>query len=179
MGRVYCSWVDRVSSEKIETSPIFPRRDVRENRNVPNFLAGFILLSGIHLAGCATPYQTQGFQGGFTDARIEGTHDEFEVEFEGNVGLDAKALDDSLLRRAAELSIRNGFTHFEVVGRSRQTGLGFVVQPGILGPSRKTSRSIHVKCYPDNPGGAAISASAFLNRQQPAPSQSSSRPTAL
>ena len=135
--------------------------------------------AGMLATGCATPYQSQGFQGGFTDARIEGTHDEFVVEFEGNVGLDAKTLDESLLRRAAELTIRNGFTHFEVLGRSRQAGLGFVVQPGILGPSRKTSRSIHVKCYPYDPGGAAISASDFLKRQQPATDPSSSGPTTL
>ena len=118
-------------------------------------VAGCWLLSvGLAATGCVTPYQATGFQGDFSEARIAGTTNEFWIEFRGNVGLDAKVLEQSLLRHAAEVTVKHGFTHFVVVGRSRQAGVSFILRPPVVGPSRHTERSLHITCYVGNPGVA-------------------------
>lgn len=102
-------------------------------------------LCGIGLLGCATPYQAGGFQGGYSVRPV--TEDTFQISFEGNVPLDRKVLQQSLLRRAAEVTLEHGYTHFALLSRSGNTGIGFVLRPGILGPIRQTGRSIVVQCY--------------------------------
>ena len=110
--------------------------------------------------GCATPYRAAGFQGDFTEERVG--EDTFWVRFEGNVPVDAKTLEQSLLRRAAELTLEQGFAHFVVVNQSRQTGLGFVLRPGLIGPSRRTERAILIRCSGPLGEPGAIDADAFL-----------------
>lgn len=67
----------------------------------------FILL---FLAGCATPYQKAGFRGGYTETRL--ASDMYDVHFEGNRYTDALTVKNYLLRRCAELTQTNGYTHF-------------------------------------------------------------------
>jgi hypothetical protein len=123
-----------------------------------------LALSVCVLAGCATPYQATGFQGGIDSGPI--SDDEFWVSLTGNVGLDPQAAESSLLRRAAELTLDHGFTHFVVTGRTRAAGIGFVLRPGMLGPSQQRERSITVRCSPGHPGlDGAIDARAFLQSQ--------------
>ena len=110
---------------------------------------GWILLCGVSVAGCATPYQAQGFQGGYAEARLDART--FRISFEGNVGLDRKTLEASLLRRAAELTLRQGFTHFAIEDRGRRTDVGFVMRPGVLGPTRRAERSIVIRCFAGDP----------------------------
>lgn len=121
----------------------------------PNPPTHYLLLT-IHsallvlFAGCATPYQATGFEGGFTEVAM--ADDVFEIGFNGNTRVDAKALEQSLLRRAAEAARAHGFTHFVVEDRGWQTGLGFVFRPGILGPSRHIERTMRIRCYTGDPG---------------------------
>ena len=127
-----------------------------------------VVLSLAVVGGCATPSQARGFQGGFSESRIGGTDDEFWIEFEGNAPLDAKTLEQSLLRRAAEVTLERGFTHFVVLGRSHQAGFGFVFRPGMIGPSRQTERAVHIRCSAGHPGvGDAVDAARFLGSLQP------------
>ena len=115
---------------------------------------GWILLCGLSVSGCATPYQAQGFQGGYSEVQID--ERTFQIHFEGNVGLDRKTVDTSLLRRAAELTLREGFTHFLIEDRGQRTDVGFVMRPGLVGPTRHTKHTIVIRCFAGDPGRPGV-----------------------
>lgn len=73
-------------------------------------LGGVLLL----LAACATstPYgPAQGARGyGFSDQRIESN--KFRITFRGNSSTSREIVENSLLYRAAELTVQEGFDHF-------------------------------------------------------------------
>lgn len=76
----------------------------------------YLLLMGSLLAGCMTPYQPEGYTGGYTDTQLgENT---FRVTFRGNVEVSKARAADYALLRAAEVAITNGFRYF-VVSESR------------------------------------------------------------
>jgi hypothetical protein len=96
----------------------------------------------------------------------------FWIGFEGDTALDADAVEQTLLSRAAELAVQHGFTHFIVVQRQQGTGLGFVVRPGRIGPSRRTARSIHIRCFVGDPGDPdAVEARRLLGEGEPPPAR--------
>jgi len=80
-----------------------------------------ILLSLVAIAGlaaCATSYQPQSFSGGFTETQLD--KNVFRVSFQGNGYTRAERAEEMALLRSAELTLKNGFTHFAIVdGRSR------------------------------------------------------------
>lgn len=115
-------------------------------------------------AGCAFQSKTRG-QGRFADYQSDANT--FRVAFEGNTKLDADALEQSLLRRAAELTLRVGYTHFVVLDDSRQSSVGFSLRPGKIGTSHYSERSLKIRCYPGHPGvGDAVDAARFLQFQE-------------
>ena len=77
-----------------------------------------ILTAVTTLAACATAYQPEGFSGGFTETQLD--KNVFRVSFQGNGYTGANRAEDMALLRSAELTLKNGFTHFVIVdGRSR------------------------------------------------------------
>ena len=70
------------------------------------------------LTACATAYQPEGFSGGFTETQLD--KNVFRVSFQGNGYTRADRAEEMALLRSAELTLKNGFTHFAIVdGRSR------------------------------------------------------------
>lgn len=70
------------------------------------------------LAACATPYQPQSLSGGFTETQLD--KNVFRVSFKGNGYTNADRAEEMALLRSADLTLRNGFTHFIIVdGKSR------------------------------------------------------------
>ena len=55
---------------------------------------------------CATPYQKQGFTGGYTEYQI--SEDIYKVKFRGNILVDLDTTKRYALVRAAEITIENG-----------------------------------------------------------------------
>jgi hypothetical protein len=78
-----------------------------------------VLALGLGLSACetATPYQpaTPNAGGGFTDQKVDDTH--FTVTFQGNSVTSRKTVENYLLYRAAELTVKQGFDWFEMVDR--------------------------------------------------------------
>jgi hypothetical protein len=73
----------------------------------------------ILLAGCATTYQPEGFSGGFSETQLD--TNVFRVSFRGNGYTRAERAEELALLRSAELTLKNGFTHFAIIdGRSRE-----------------------------------------------------------
>lgn len=81
-----------------------------------------LTVATIGLSACATGPRYTPFQpatptaGGFSEQRIEATR--FRVTFEGNTRTTRQRVEDSLLLRAADLTIENGFDWFEIATRA-------------------------------------------------------------
>jgi hypothetical protein len=77
------------------------------------------------LASCATPtlYAPADARGyGYREQRVES--DRFIVTFAGNAATNSEAVADAALRRAADLTIAEGYDWFEVVSRNDSMGGG-------------------------------------------------------
>jgi hypothetical protein len=101
----------------------------------------FFLFTLVALTGCATLYQKEGvFTNGFSDFRT--AEDTFVVTFRANEHTPAEKVLEYALKRASELTLKNGFRYFTVLD---QTGKG----PGLHYPSlRLTIQCFHTA--PDN-----------------------------
>ncbi len=67
----------------------------------------------ITLSACATAYQPQSFSGGFAETQLD--TNVFKVSFRGNGYTNPEKAEDLALLRSAELTLKNGFTHFAVI----------------------------------------------------------------
>ena len=72
------------------------------------------VLAVLALAGCATPAayapRQQGQATGYTDRQL--TPNRYQVTFTGNASTPREQVEDDLLRRAAEVTLAAGYTHF-------------------------------------------------------------------
>ena len=94
--------------------------------------------------GCATTRRV-GFQGDYS--MVAFGDDVFKIVLESRQAFDQQMGEALLLRRAAEVTLQNGFTHFVVISQDRATGLGFVARPGMLSPVRETNQAITIRSY--------------------------------
>lgn len=74
----------------------------------------FVVLA---LAGCATPYQSRGLTGGFSETQLD--ENVFQVSFRGNAYTGRERTADFTLLRSAEVAIENGFRYFIIVDSER------------------------------------------------------------
>jgi len=72
-----------------------------------------VLVISCSLAGCATPYKSYGFAGGFSETQLD--TNVFRVSFSGNGYTPAERAEDLALLRSAELTLKNGYTHFVII----------------------------------------------------------------
>ena len=76
-----------------------------------------LFLICLFVTGCATSYHKAGFTGrGYQDEQLQA--DEFQVSFAGNSKLSQAKARQYALRRAAELTIEQGFDYFIVTNES-------------------------------------------------------------
>lgn len=73
----------------------------------------FALAVVILLAACASPYQPEGFGGGYSETQL--SENIFKVSFRGNGYTSEDRAADMALLRSAELALENGFKYFAVV----------------------------------------------------------------
>lgn len=79
----------------------------------------FAALSVLVLASCATAYQSEGLSGGFTETQLE--TNVLRVSFRGNGYTRQEKAEELALLRSAELTLKNGFSHFAIIdGQSRE-----------------------------------------------------------
>ncbi len=150
---------------------------------------GFLVVMPIACAlpGCATPYKPMTWAGGFDDFRI--TEDTFEVTFRGNSRTARETVSRYVFRRAAEVTIAHGFTHFAPIFEVDRTRVGTVYQsagyggvyghgPYLYDTSGGFSTTIEqpavmmrIQCFneplPDSDG--LVDAAKFLEYNYPAP----------
>jgi len=74
----------------------------------------FLLIAISTLAsGCATTYQQKGFTGGFSETQLR--QDVYRVSFNGNAYTNPQRAADFTLLRSAELTKKNGYSHFVII----------------------------------------------------------------
>ena len=65
------------------------------------------------LAGCATPYQSGGFRGGYKEIQLD--ENVFQISFKGNAFVSAGRVENYALLRSAEVALENGYEYFVIV----------------------------------------------------------------
>lgn len=115
-------------------------------------------------AGTPTPYAPAGSDGfGFREQRVES--DRYIVTFSGNKSTSPDAVADLALRRAADLTLTQGYDWFEIVSRNdavdQSGGRGTSVGVGVGGVSGSRGSSIGTSVGVSIPlGGGYSSASS-------------------
>src|SRR5262245_15060327 len=80
------------------------------------------------VTACATPYQSTGFSGGFSETRL--APDVFRVNFSGNGYTSAERAQDFAFLRAAELTLAAGFKYFVPLKEASSTTVSTITTPG-------------------------------------------------
>ena len=88
-------------------------------------LAGFAVAV---LSACATPYQSDGYSGGFRETQL--APDVYRVSFNGKAYTSQERVQDFALLRAAELTLASGARYFVVLSEKDQSGVDTHVTPG-------------------------------------------------
>jgi hypothetical protein len=93
------------------------------------------------LGGCASPYQSYGFAGGFKETQLD--TNVWRVFFEGNGYTKGDRAEDFAMLRSAELTLANGFTHFAFSSSKTGTDISSYSTPA-RAYSSSTSSSIRI-----------------------------------
>lgn len=88
------------------------------HKNIVLLLGSVIF--GVFLTGCSTGYHSSGwFTGGYSDFKT--TSDTFVVTFKGNGYTSSDKVYQYALKRASEITIKNGYKYFSVISTADQT----------------------------------------------------------
>lgn len=89
-----------------------------------------ILLISLFLfvASCATPYQSKGLGGGYSDSMLA-SDNTYMVTFQGNSYTSADEAYQNALRRCAELTKQNGYNYFVILDSSTTMRTSTYVTP--------------------------------------------------
>jgi hypothetical protein len=86
------------------------------------------LAMAVVMIGCSTPYQSQGFRGGYSDTRI--ASNTALISFKGNGYTGHEKVETYLLRRCAEVTLSDGYDYFVIVDKNEDTIHGLIDTPG-------------------------------------------------
>lgn len=91
-------------------------------------MRGILALAVFVLAGCSTPYQEMGFSGGVSAQQM--TSNTFRISGRGNGYTSSTDVQDYVMLKAAETTVRNGATHFLVIDAADASGTSQIVTGG-------------------------------------------------
>ncbi|MBI1362147.1 MAG: hypothetical protein GC155_17875 [Alphaproteobacteria bacterium] len=122
------------------------------------------VFAGLALAACSTAPTVYGPAASSTDAGYRQTRiesDRYRVSFRGNPDLKREQVEDMALRRAAELTVQDGFDWFRVVSRDTEQvggrgrseprgGVGVGTSSGSYGSHTSVGLGLSFDLTPDN-----------------------------
>ena len=91
-------------------------------------LVTIICLGLTILVGCATPYQSKGFRGGYSEVQLDANT--FRVNFIGNGNTSRERVDVFLLYRCAELTALRGYDYFILLSEESENRTESYTTPG-------------------------------------------------
>lgn len=86
------------------------------------------LSAALALAGCATPYKSDGILGGYSEQQL--AEDVFRVTFGGNGYTSTQRAQDFAMLRAAELTLQHGYKYFAVLNERADRTAQALTLPG-------------------------------------------------
>jgi hypothetical protein len=86
-----------------------------------------ILSSSLLLAGCATPYRSNGLMGGYSNIKL--SKDMYKVSFQGNGYTNSEKVENYLLYRCAELTNNSGYRYFIILEKKEDTKNNILTTP--------------------------------------------------
>ena len=92
-------------------------------------------------SACATPYQSRGVTGGYSDVQIDSNT--FNVEFRGNGHTPRQQVEMYLLYRCAQITDQNGYDYFIMVDKDTEVKQGSVNTPGSFNSYSTGSATIY------------------------------------
>ena len=94
------------------------------------FFSWFLVISGVlFFSNCATPYQSRGFRGGYSDSRID--HNTFQISFRGNGSTPRERVETFFLYRCAEITAKGGYDYFIIIGQETESQVSSITIPRI------------------------------------------------
>lgn len=93
-------------------------------KKIKNF---YILFFIVIFTSCVTPYQQQGFRGGFSETQLG--ENIFQVNFTGNGYTSKMRATDLALLRSAELTLQNDFNYFIIVSSTHDSQVSTYTTP--------------------------------------------------
>lgn len=88
----------------------------------------------LSLLGCATPYQSEGFAGGYSELQL--SENVFKVSFHGNNATSVEKVTDYAILRCAEVTKAKGFRYFVIVNEQK-----YVSESSYRAPTNTSSNS--------------------------------------
>lgn len=86
-----------------------------------------VVVVSLLLTACATSYHSMGFSGGFDEFKL--SHNSYMIRFSGNAFTSRERVYKYALRRAAEITKKNGYKFFKVTKASSITDKSTYVTP--------------------------------------------------
>lgn len=111
-----------------------------------------ILLAIFLLSGCATPYQSKGINGGFSETRI--SENIFQVNFAGNGSTGLERSSDFALLRCAELTLESGYRYFILLNNKNAVSTSTYTTPMQAHTTGYTNTYGTVNTYPTYGNGS-------------------------
>jgi hypothetical protein len=93
------------------------------------------------LSGCVTPYQQKGFMGGYTDSRLDSNT--VRVSFYGNHHTARETVENDMLYRCAEVTLKDGYDYFVIVSGDTTPTYGSYTTPGTYNQYTNTTLNIN------------------------------------
>lgn len=87
----------------------------------------FLCAAVVLIQGCATPYKSSGFRGGFSETRLD--ENVFKVSFRGNGYTGSERASDFALLRCAELTLEKGYGYFIIIDGNSYTSQSTYTTP--------------------------------------------------
>jgi hypothetical protein len=100
------------------------------------------------MASCATPYQSVGFVGGYSDTAL--APDVYHISFRGNGYTSSERAQDFALLHAADMTLSHGFRYFAIVNGANSTSVSSITLPG------QAYTSMSVTGYGNSAYGTAV-----------------------
>ena len=149
------------------------------------WLAAIAILS--LLTGCATPYSSTGFLGGYSDTVL--APDVYRISFQGNGYTSKERTQDFALLRAADLTLSHGYRYFGLINESEggrggvintpgyayTTGNAYAIGNAVYGSARTTyipgasipfffpESGLLIRCFHERPAGAFALDASFVS----------------
>jgi len=111
-----------------------------------------VIAVALIMANCATPYQSTGFTGGYSDTALG--PNVYRVSFQGNGYTSLSRAQDFAMLRAADTTLSHGFRYFAIVDKDNRTTNLTVFKP---------NSDLLIRCFAARPESGYVFDARFLS----------------